>query len=209
LVPPEKFQNRHDEIQNGGELDFLPRLPPFVRGTEADLFTDLMTLNLRYTTLGGEPVEKNAEIQELIERQKITDVLTRYAMALDSKNWPLLKTCFTPDAVADYGPEAGRHEGYPAIEKVVRFFLGGLSSQHLIGNFVIEIEGEKARATCYLQAQHYLEGTEGGDAYTIGGTYEDELIRTDEGWRIKFRKLTSTWVDGNSGVFEAAQAKRE
>lgn len=33
----------------------------------------------------------------------ITDVLLRYATAIDTKDWELFRTCFTDDADADYG----------------------------------------------------------------------------------------------------------
>ena len=34
----------------------------------------------------------------------ITDVLVRYATGIDTRNWPLFRTCFTDDVQADYGP---------------------------------------------------------------------------------------------------------
>jgi 3-phenylpropionate/cinnamic acid dioxygenase small subunit len=37
----------------------------------------------------------------------VTDVLIRYATAVDTRNWDLFRSCFTPEAVADYG-EVGR-----------------------------------------------------------------------------------------------------
>lgn len=143
-------------------------------------------------------------LQGITDWQAIVDLLIQYATALDSRNWKLLEQCFLPDAVADYG-EVGCHEGYPAIETAVRYFLEGLdSSQHLLGNYVVDIKGDRARTTCYLHAQHYLENTAGGDTYTVGGTYEDEIIRTRDGWKIKHRKLITTWVEGNHDVIEAA-----
>ena len=153
-------------------------------------------------------IKDDADLQKCIDRQAVINLLIQYATALDTKNWALLEQCFLPDAVADYGEDAGRHEGYPAIEETVRFFLDGLdSSQHLLGNYVVEIEGDDATSTCYLHAQHYLEDTKGGDTYTVGGTYEDELVRTNEGWRIKHRKLVTTWVEGNPGLVDAARER--
>ncbi|MDQ3145604.1 MAG: nuclear transport factor 2 family protein, partial [Actinomycetota bacterium] len=35
---------------------------------------------------------------ELADRLEIDDLLTRYAVAIDTKDWGLLATCFTPDA---------------------------------------------------------------------------------------------------------------
>jgi len=37
------------------------------------------------------------------DREQIAEVLTRYATAIDRKDWSLFKTCWAPDAVADYG----------------------------------------------------------------------------------------------------------
>jgi hypothetical protein len=45
-----------------------------------------------------------------------------------------------------------------------------------------------------------LAGTEGGDNYIVGGTYEDRLVRTGAGWRIAHRVMTQTWTEGNPGV---------
>ena len=147
-------------------------------------------------------------LQQITDRQAIVVLLIQYAVALDTRNWKLLEQCFLPDAVADYGEGAGHNEGYPAIEETVRYFLEGLdSSQHLLGNYVVKIEGDHATTTCYLHAQHYLEQTEGGDTYTVGGTYEDEIVRTVDGWRIKHRKLMVTWVEGNPDLVDAARER--
>ena len=160
------------------------------------------------TQNGENSAANEMALQRIIDRQAIIDLLIQYATALDTRNWRLLEQCFLPDAVDDYGENAGRHEGYPAIEEVVRFFLEDLdSSQHLLGNYVVEIEGDRATASCYLHAQHYLEETKGGDTYTVGGNYEDEIIRTSDGWRIKHRKLMVTWVEGNPDLVDAARER--
>lgn len=153
-------------------------------------------------------IKDHSDLQKFIDRQAVINLLIQYAIALDTKNWPLLEQCFLPDAVADYGENAGRHEGYPAIEKAVRYFLEGLdSSQHLLGNYVVKFEGDRATTTCYLHAQHYLEQTEGGDTYTVGGIYEDEILRTNDGWKIQHRKLMVTWVEGNPDLVDAARER--
>ena len=37
-------------------------------------------------------------------------------------------------------------------------------------------------------------------AFRGAGRYDDQLIRTDEGWKISRREQTVLWVDGNSAV---------
>lgn len=144
-------------------------------------------------------------VQELADRRDIDDVLVRYAHALDSHDWDLLRTVFTADAVADFLELGGVNTGIDAIVKLIAGVLSGLdASQHLIGSVAAEVDGDSATARCYLQAQHVFEGVEGGDHYLVGGTYVDDLVRTPEGWRIKHRTLHASWMSGNPGVFAAA-----
>ncbi len=140
-------------------------------------------------------------LEHLCDRMEIIDLLNRYAIALDSRDWSRLSTCFTADAVALYGPVLGRQDGFAAIEKLCRTALEPLdSSQHLIGSHEIEVDGDSARTRCYLHAQHTKAGSAGGDNFTIGGTYVDELVRTAAGWRIRRRELIILWQEGNPRV---------
>ncbi len=138
-------------------------------------------------------------VRSMEDRQAIVDVCTNYALALDSRDWPLLRTCFTDDAVADYGGPA--NEGYEAIEQTCRAALEPLvASQHLLGNHLVAVDGDQAGSTCYFQAQHVMEGLPGGTHYIVAGRYDDELVRTPSGWRITHRTLTVLWTSGNPEV---------
>jgi 3-phenylpropionate/cinnamic acid dioxygenase small subunit len=147
-------------------------------------------------------------VAALTDRFAIVDLLHRYATGLDTRDWDKLASVFTHDGVADYGALGGVNEGPAAIVKLCSGALEGLdASQHIISNEVIEVDGDRARARCYFKAQHVFRGAEGGDNFLVGGTYEDEIVRTAEGWRIERRTLTATWTDGNPVVFEAAAAR--
>jgi hypothetical protein len=53
------------------------------------------------------------------------------------------------------------NDGREAIVERCQLALGGLdSSQHLLGNHWVEVDGA-ARAGCHLQAQHYLVSPSG------------------------------------------------
>ena len=47
------------------------------------------------------------DLQTLIDRAEITDLLTRYARAVDRQDWELFRTVFTPDAHIDYTQVGG------------------------------------------------------------------------------------------------------
>jgi hypothetical protein len=146
-----------------------------------------------------------SEVKSLADRLEINDVLHRYALALDSRDWELLRSCFTADAVAVYFDPADSNEGVDAIVARCWSALQGLdASQHMIGTALASVDGDTASATCYLHAQHVFRGAPGGDHYLIAGRYEDRLVRTDAGWRIQHRTLHFSWSRGNQGVFPAA-----
>ncbi len=112
------------------------------------------------------------------DRLDIIELHHRYAWALDHRDWKLLEACFTPDGGVDYGDLGGELQGAPNIAAFCRQALEGLdASQHLIGNTMVELDGDRATSTCYFQAQHVFEGARGGDTYIVAGTYSDVLAR--------------------------------
>jgi 3-phenylpropionate/cinnamic acid dioxygenase small subunit len=140
--------------------------------------------------------------EQVADKLEITDTLCRYATALDTRDGELLNEVFVEDAVFEIGAGVGHYEGVTAIADVVTLFLGGLeASQHILTNFVIELEGDEASSSCYLHAQHYMpDQRTGGNTLEIGGTYHDKLVRTEAGWRIRERELKVTWTEGNHGI---------
>jgi 3-phenylpropionate/cinnamic acid dioxygenase small subunit len=145
----------------------------------------------------------SAEVALIVDRLQIVDVINRVAAALDDRDWALLRTCFVADAVETFS--TGRAEGYDAIESVCATALGQLdATQHLVSNTRVEVAGDEASARSYFQAQHVRRATEGGDTFTIGGTYEDRLLRVGGEWRIAGRSLLRTWTAGNPSVLNEA-----
>ena len=140
-------------------------------------------------------------LARLLDRQAIADLVIRYTTAIDERDWALLRTCFTNDAIADYG-DLGRYEGVDAIVPGCREPLSRLdASQHLLGNIVIEITGENtAVVTSKVQAQHFLVNAAGDPTATIGGTYVDDLSRQEDGWRIAKLSFRASWRTGNAAI---------
>ncbi|NNE72492.1 MAG: nuclear transport factor 2 family protein [Acidimicrobiales bacterium] len=140
----------------------------------------------------------------LSDRSAIIDLTARYCWALDQKNWADLDHVFTPDATADLG--RGGQKSRDEIVARIRSSLDPLDdSQHMVSTHAITIDGDTATSRCYLHAQHVLHGTPGGELFVAAGRYEDDLIRTADGWRIKHRALTIMWTDGNRAVMESGK----
>jgi ketosteroid isomerase-like protein len=142
----------------------------------------------------------DAAIGALFDERDIVAVAKRYCRALDTKDWPLLEAVFTPDATAYLGNNT-ELVGIAAVVGRIRAALEHLDiSQHLVGNHDVAIDGDAATHSCYLQAQHVRRAADGGPNYIVAGRYEDQLVRTDDGWRIVHRRLVVMWTEGNVTV---------
>jgi len=131
----------------------------------------------------------------LEDRLAITDLMTRYATAIDSRNWALLESCFTPDAEVHY-PGAAPLHGPTAVARFCEEALRPYrATQHLLGNYTVEVSGDVAATSVSLQATHVTPRSEGGGIFVLGGTYRDRVVRSDGQWRIAERTLTTTWTE--------------
>jgi hypothetical protein len=152
----------------------------------------------------------DAKLQELSDVREIIDVMNRYTTALDTRNWEMLEATMAPDGQADFGNLAGVGilDSPQALVDLCRRSLQDLrATQHLQGNYAVEVNGDTAQASCYLQANHFQEGLPSGDTFVVWGKYRDDFVRTADGWKIKKRYLDTISAGGNMNLFaEAAEA---
>jgi len=134
------------------------------------------------------------------DRQEIEAVLFLYAHLLDKKRYAQLTEVFTPEATANY---VGMAE-CKGVEAIIGLVSGVLdrcgNTQHLLGNVQIDVQGDKATASCYLQAIHVGLGDYSDRLLTVWGEYRDQLVRTPAGWRIGYRELTTLHAQGDIGL---------
>ena len=142
----------------------------------------------------------DAALREVVDKQQIQELQVRYSLAIDGGRYDDLDHIFTADVLSDYG-HAGAHHGVEPIKQMCREALDPLTAaQHQNGNHWADVDGDTAVAGCYFTVQQYRQGTEGGEHFRMGGRYDDELVRTPEGWRIRRRTLRVLWSEGNPAV---------
>ena len=135
------------------------------------------------------------DLEKLANRIEIDDLLTRYATAVDSKNWDLYRSCFTEDAFIDYESAGGIKGKLPEvaawIEKTLAMFP---MTQHVVCNREIEIDGESASArSIFYNPMGLPDGEDSQKLWFEGGYYNDKLIKTPDGWKIRERIEDSSY----------------
>ena len=130
---------------------------------------------------------------EADDRSEIADLLARYAIACDRREFDSLRTMFTPDAQATYS--GVRLE--PGIDNIVAHMQPMKNfpvTQHIVGSMTIAVDGDTATATSYTTV-HVVRPLEGGghDLVHRGLSYDDRLVRTAEGWRFAERFHQVLW----------------
>jgi 3-phenylpropionate/cinnamic acid dioxygenase small subunit len=133
-------------------------------------------------------------LQEVADRIEIDDLLTRYATALDAKDWDLFATCFTPQAFIDYTGAGGIKGSLPEVREWLAQVMAGFPmTQHLVTNRAVQISGDTATCRSCLFNPMGVKDGDGLAVFLEGGYYRDKLVRTAAGWRIVERVEEPTY----------------
>jgi hypothetical protein len=152
-------------------------------------------------------------VDDVIARQEIGDLFTRYARGIDTLDRGLFTSIFTDPVVMDLSSWSG----IPAAPiKPDAWFdgicarMGGFdATQHNIMNHEIHVDGDRATSRPYIIANHYMIADGVRSMHSIGGYYEHALIRTADGWRIASLKLVVTWEIGDRDLFRRAAERTD
>jgi 3-phenylpropionate/cinnamic acid dioxygenase small subunit len=129
------------------------------------------------------------DINILLDQAAIQDVLHAYARACDEREWSAFENIFCEDISVDYGGEF-KLEGRATVVIMIQSMLGGCGpTQHLLGNFLITLEDDRAKSRCYVRAAHAGLDEEADLYYEVWAEYQDVLVRNPGGWRILQRSM--------------------
>lgn len=121
----------------------------------------------------------------------VMSVQNAYGVAIDRRDWPALRECFAPLASIAYGRPIRTGSLDDFMDWAPRFHDPLGPTSHQMSTHLVEVRGDLATASCYLHA--VLVNADRKNAESIFGVYEDELVRTDQGWRISTRAFRAVW----------------
>jgi hypothetical protein len=145
-------------------------------------------------------VPEEAALKELIERDRIAQVVNALFVSTDARDWGRVRECFASRVSFDMTSLAGGTPQSMTPDEIVAGWRAGLEPieqvHHQWGNLAIACDGSEATASCYGIAYHYRRTATGRNTRMFVGSYEFHLAR-DGRWRIDLFRFKLKFVDGN------------
>ena len=131
------------------------------------------------------------QLQWLVDRAEISDLILSFARAIDDRDIAQYAANFAEDGVLvlPFAELTGRDQILNIPE-----LPSAWATHHLIGNILIDIDGDVAHTRAYIMATHVFDATTPSDTAQAGGWYIHELARTDEGWRFTRVEIRIVWT---------------
>jgi hypothetical protein len=137
-----------------------------------------------------------------VEEYAIEKQLVRLARAMDQRDWEVVGDIFASNVRADFGE--GEVQGRAQVVAYIRSFLDNCGvTQHLLGNFLVEIEGDTATSEAYVSDMHLAKNPASELTFRTLGNYSDQWVHEDGTWRITRRFKDNRATLGSFDVFRA------
>lgn len=139
-------------------------------------------------------------IASLIAQHEIERCLIRFARAMDYRDWTALGALMCDDVTGNFG--TGLLHGREAIIDLIRQYLDACGpTQHLLGNILVEVDGNKAHSHAYVHDRHLPAGGTTSPTYYTLGDYHDNWIKLGDKWLLLKRVKDNRANVGPLSVF--------
>jgi hypothetical protein len=133
----------------------------------------------------------DVSLQELLDKQSITEVLHRYCDALDRNDRDLAATIWHPGGTADYqlgDPEDGIMPTFTGaadsfLDWVLERHTTFAGTSHQVTNILVDVNGDEASSRSYVTAALWTHD----EVTTIRARYLDTFSRRGGRWAIEHR----------------------
>ncbi|MET9987657.1 nuclear transport factor 2 family protein [Streptomyces rochei] len=147
--------------------------------------------------------DTSAALRELRDRAEITDALYRFGLGQDLKDKELFASAFAVDAELDFRPAASKWGAKPPlmsgrntiVTTILALFTGRVDTTHQVTNTRITVDGDTARLTALVEAQHLLIADPATHAL-LKNLYDVDLVCDGDRWVIRRLRIDNTWYAG-------------
>lgn len=134
----------------------------------------------------------------LQEKIDVQDTITKMVNAIDTKKWQIAKEQFATDVFVDYSSMNGQAGSIMKSADLVdgwENLLSTVNTHHMLTNFEITVDGDKAKSQSHVYASHTTDGVPYWDIF---GLYLHELEKQDGEWKITSKTLVVHGQKGNT-----------
>lgn len=145
-------------------------------------------------------------IQGATDREAIIDAFIRWVTSSDEGDRDLLISALTPDVVVDFtslqecGIALGVLQGRETVVDSLIRRPGRGETTHMLGNFRVQVDGDRAQAECLCRATHFTRkessSSSGNADFTITHRYRGDLARVAGGRSLARLKIDLYWTSG-------------
>ncbi|GAA3219689.1 nuclear transport factor 2 family protein [Dactylosporangium siamense] len=141
---------------------------------------------------------------ELRDRTEVIDAVYRFGLGQDLRDRDLFGSAFADDAELDFGPAAARWGGQAPLMTgrdtitgtILALFGGRVDTTHVVTNPRVRVDGDAARLTAVVEAQHLLTADHGTHAL-LKNLYDVDLVRDGARWVIRRMRIENVWYTGD------------
>jgi hypothetical protein len=132
-------------------------------------------------------MDADENLQALLDRQAITDLLYRYCRSVDRLDIPLGHSIWHEDAIADYGETFYQGAGRGVIDLICAQHRGTLHHSHQLSNILIDLDGDRAGSESYVTAVLRIQRDSQLMQVTAWSRYVDRWSRRQGRWGLDKR----------------------
>jgi len=138
------------------------------------------------------------QVQVLLDKQAITEVVYRYGRSMDRLDRELGYSVFWPEATADYHKQMYQGTGHGFVDMVMEAHPHFLSHSHQFSNILITVDGDNAMSETYGDVTLRRVDEDGRfiDIRNLG-RYVDRWEKRNGEWRIIERKYLHDFDETN------------
>lgn len=131
------------------------------------------------------------DLDTLADKVELTELVVRLARAVDRMDREGILACYSEKSFDDHGRFRGSREEFAEfICNNPGFTSASPFIYHLMGQSLFDVDGDEAWGETYYA--FWMKGGQDRLFQSIG-RYLDFFERTDEGWRLTYRRVVVDW----------------
>jgi 3-phenylpropionate/cinnamic acid dioxygenase small subunit len=135
----------------------------------------------------------------IADERAIERALIEFARAMDEGDWDKMAAILDEEATGEFG--TGPLSGSAAIIELIRRFLDNCgATHHLLGNILVDVDGDRAISRAYVRDLHLSRSDPSLTFHTLGD-YHDRWERRNGHWRLVERIKDNRGTVGSLEVF--------